>query len=56
VNLAWCYICPGDLVLDRESGHVGTVAEVKGEYALVDVALLGRHWIVTDDLDLAVRS
>jgi hypothetical protein len=56
VSLAWCHICPGDLVFDGESGHVGTVEQVKGEYALVNLPLLGAHWILADDLDLAVRS
>jgi hypothetical protein len=56
VSLAWCHICPDDLVVDGESGHMGTVIELKGEYALVEVALLGRHWILADDLELAARA
>lgn len=55
---AWdeCFICPDDLVTDKETGHVGTVSEVRGEHALVNVPLLGEHWIPVDDLDLALRQ
>jgi hypothetical protein len=55
VNLAYCYICPGDLVVDGESGHIGTVVQVKGDYALVGLALLGQHWIPLNDLEPTVR-
>jgi hypothetical protein len=52
MSLAWCLICPGSTVLDLETGHYGTVREIRDEWALVFDPMLGENWVSTGDLEL----